>query len=541
MALLIALASSAAALVQPLVAQDVVDGLSGSIGSPGPVLLLAVLVLVSAVLSGASTWLVDREGERIVEDIRRSVGRHMVGATLSSLARHAPGDLVARATVDTSLVRVASTQGLVRVGNGAVGAVGAVAVMVYLDRTLTMVALGVMGVLGVVLTQILPKLGDAVTRAQAAVGGLAAALDRTLAGARAVKAFGTEDVELVKLDSHIREARLAGEEAARHRAAIVVTTDLAAQFAFVAVLGTGGWLAAKGSLELGALVGFLLALFHFTGPLGSLISGVSDMQEGMGALQRLRQVRQLDQEHLMTAPRPDSASPAGVGDMPAEVQFEDVAFRYDDASAPLHDVSFTVPAGEITALAGPSGGGKSTLMDLTMRLRELDSGAIRLGGVDVRDLSLAALRRQIGWVDQDATLLDGTIADNVRMGAHNVSDVEIESCLRQVKLSHLVDRGLGVNALVGHRGASLSGGERQRVAVARALVRRPAVLLLDEVTSQLDSDSEAALRDILDSLRGTITVLLVAHRPATIAMADHVVVISDGTSHSLRSPEAVDL
>nr|WP_234381799.1 ABC transporter ATP-binding protein [Streptomyces dysideae] len=314
--------------------------------------------------------------------------------------------------------------------------------------------------------------------------------------------------------------------------------ELAVQLAFLAVLGVGGARVASGEIPVSTLIAFLLYLFYLIEPVARLVDAVSHFQEGAAAISRIAQVERLSTEppaqRKGALPRQGAAVPG-----PASVRFEDVTFRYRAGLPYTHQqVSFEVPGVGMTAFVGPSGAGKSTVFALIERFYEATGGRVLVDGKDVQDWSLSELRSAIGYVEQDAPVLAGTLRENLVFAAPGATDDDIRDVLARTKLDTLVERlPHGLDTPVGHRGSKLSGGERQRIAIARALLRQPRLLLLDEATSQLDAVNELALRDVVAELARETTVLVVAHRLSTVTGADRIVVMEAGRVRSVGSHE----
>jgi ATP-binding cassette subfamily B protein len=303
---------------------------------------------------------------------------------------------------------------------------------------------------------------------------------------------------------------------------------VAAQLAFVAVLAVGGARVASGALEVSSLIAFLLYLLLLAEPLNSLSNGVTQLQAGMAAVVRMHELHDLPAEPVDGPSGPGSPT-AGA---PASIAFDQVWFRYrsDEDSPWVHrGLSFALPPGGVTAVVGPSGTGKSTIFSLLLRFYEPDRGTITIDGRDIHSWPLPELRAAIGYVEQDAPILAGTLADNLRLAAPDASDEELDATVRMARLEAVLDRLPDrQDSAVGSRGMTLSGGERQRIAIARALLRRPRILLLDEATSQLDAANELALRDLMIEVGRTTTVLVVAHRLSSVVTADRIMVMEDG-------------
>ncbi|MGZ4650345.1 MAG: ABC transporter ATP-binding protein [Kineosporiaceae bacterium] len=533
-----------AGLLQPLLAKKVIDALSAGQALTGPVALLGALVVLAAVLSAGNSYVLGRTAERVVLDVRRHLSRRLVRLRVGELDRSSPGDLVSRTTADSTLLRSAATTALVDLVDGSLRFAGALALMAWLDLRLLAVSLTVLVGVAVTVGVIVPRIRTAVRAAQDAVAAVASALHRTLGAPRTVKASGAEAAELARVGTAIDDAYRAGVRGVRLNAVLTAVTGLSIQVPFLVVLGAGGALVANGSLPVSTLVAFLLYLFYLIGPIGQLVGGVSTLQQGLGAVDRIGAVDDMAVEEVpldaaippTVTPREgrlDGACPGAVG-----VWFEGVTFAYPRREQVLRNVTFEAPAPGMTAVVGPSGAGKTTLFSLLMRFYDLDAGRITLGGVDVDALPLHRLRQRIGYVEQDAPALEGTPGENLVYAAPSAPDADIADVLARTRLDDVVARlPDGLDTLVGTRGVLLSGGERQRLAIARALLRRPDVLLLDEATSQLDARNERALRDVVAAAASTTTVLVVAHRLSTVTAADRIVVLDAGRVRAVGSHE----
>jgi ABC-type multidrug transport system fused ATPase/permease subunit len=391
-----------------------------------------------------------------------------------------------------------TSSGLVHIANGAVGLLGAIALMAFLDIPLLLATVAVLAVIGGATTTLMPRIARATERAQGAVGDLGASLERSLGAIRTVKASGAEAREIARLDSAADAAYAAGLQSARYQAIVGASTGLLVQVSFLTVLGIGGARVASGTLAVADLIAFLLYLFYLSEPIAQLAQGATQLQGGVAAIRRLGEI-----ERLETEPADEPAAARQQPPGPAVVSFDRVSFAYaPDAPPALDAVSFTVPDRGLTAIVGPSGAGKTTVFALLERFYEPTAGTIRLAGVDLRDWPREALRGEIAYVEQEAPVLAGTLADNLRYAAPGAGDAALARVLADTRLDGLVARlPAGLETEVGSRGIGLSGGERQRIAIARALLRSPRLLLLDEATSQLDAVNEQALRDLVTRLR----------------------------------------
>ena len=393
-----------------------------------------------------------------------------------------------------------------------------------MDVVLFGVTVGVFSLTALVISLVVPRIGRAARRAQDSVGVMGAALERMLGAFRTVKASGAEQREGHRIHAAARDAWRADIRAAKWQAIAGNMAGLSIQCAFIAVLATGGARVASGAIGVGTLVAFLLYVFYLMSPIQQLVSAASQYQVGAAAVARIQEA-----ERLPVEPSAALASRPGAG-APAAVVFEQVRFRYRPELPEVHHgVSFSIPPRGMTAFVGPSGAGKTTVFSMIERFYEPDAGQILLDGRELRDWSIPELRAAIGYVEQDAPVLSGSLRENLTLGAPDATAAEVSEVLRVTRLTTLVSRlPEGLDTAVGHRGTRLSGGERQRVAIARALLRRPRLLLLDEATSQLDALNEAALRETVAEAALMTTVLVVAHRLSTVTMADRIIVMDAG-------------
>jgi ATP-binding cassette subfamily C protein len=521
----LSLATGAVGLALPLTAKRLVDDLAHDRSVTWALLWLAVLALANAGIGALGRYVLDRAAESVVLDARRRLVAHLVWLRIPALDRSEPGDLMARVTADTTLLREVTTQSLVSAVTSTLMLLATVTVMALLDPLLLVVTVAVLGGAQLVTGVVVPRISRAAARAQESVGAMGTALERVLGAMRTVKASGAEQREAQRVEAAAAQAWQAGVRAAKWEALAGNTAGLAIQVSFIVVLGLGGARVASGAIEVGTLIAFLLYLFYLLPPMQELIGAASQYQVGAAAVARIRQAEQLPAEPAsapVQLPQPGAA--------PTAVAFQQVHFRYrPELPEAHHGLSFTVPPRGMTAFVGPSGAGKTTVFSLIERFYQADSGRVLVDGRDVTYWPLAELRAAIGYVEQDAPVLSGTLRENLLLGAPHASDDELAQVLRTTRLDGQVARlPEGLDTLVGHRGTRLSGGERQRVAIARALLRHPRLLLLDEATSQLDAVNEAALRDTIAEAARTTTVLVVAHRLSTVTMADRIVVLDAG-------------
>ncbi|MFC7309049.1 ABC transporter ATP-binding protein [Streptomyces monticola] len=520
------LIGAATALLQPLAAKSLVERLGGDGSIAGLLLLLTALVVLGTAIESVGAYVLERTAESVVLAARRSLVGRLLRLRLAEVERTQPGDLMSRITSDTTLLRAVTTQSVVSAISGGLSFLATLAMMALLDPVLLGVTLGVIVLIGGCVALVMPKIAQATQRAQEAVGTVSTALERAFGAFRTVKASGAEQRETEAVEAAAHEAWRHGVRSAKWQAVAWSSVGLAVQVSFLAVLGIGGSRVASGATSVATLVAFLLYLFYLIDPVSRLVEAASQYQVGSAAIARIVQAERLETEDAgEPSPPPTTTAPA-----PASVVFDEVTFRYrDDLPYVHHGVSFEVPGPGMTAFVGPSGAGKTTVFALIERFYEATGGRILVDGEDVRDLPLARLRGAIGYVEQDAPVLAGTLRENLLFAAPEATEADIHGVLVRAKLDALVERlPDGLDTVVGHRGSKLSGGERQRVAIARALLRKPRLLLLDEATSQLDAVNELALRDVVTEVSRDVTVLVVAHRLSTVTLADRIVVMDAG-------------
>ncbi|MFI6490198.1 ABC transporter ATP-binding protein [Streptomyces sp. NPDC050564] len=522
---LLALATGATGLLLPLVARGLIGDLSHDRPIGRALVGMAALVVTNAAVGALGSYVLRRTAESVVLGARRALSSYLLRLRIPAVDRSEPGDLMARITSDTTLLREVTTDSLVGLGTGGLTLVATVVMMGLVDWVLLGVTLGVILCAGTVLGVIVPRINRASKQAQDAVGVMGASLERILGALRTVKASGAEHREEETIHAAAEESWRQSVRAAKWSAAAGNTAGLAMQIAFITVLAVGGARVATGAIDVGTLVAFLLYVFYLMSPIQQVVGAVTQYQTGAAALARIQEALRLPAEPAaLPAPLPTP------GAEPATLSFDEVRFRYaDDLPYVHHGVTFAVPPRGMTAFVGPSGAGKTTVFSLIERFYDPEAGVITLDGRELERWDLPQLRSAIGYVEQDAPVLSGSLRDNLLLGNPDADDTDLTRVLKTTRLDGLVARlPRGLDTLVGHRGTKLSGGERQRVAIARALLRRPRLLLLDEATSQLDAVNEAALRDTVADVARTTTVLVVAHRLSTVTMADRIVVMDAG-------------
>jgi ABC-type multidrug transport system fused ATPase/permease subunit len=527
----LSLVGAGAALVQPVLIRTVLDAIQASRPVSGAVSLLVGLLLAGAALGGARDYLLQRTAEGLVLTTRRRLARHLLHLPIAEYDQRRTGDLLSRVGADTTLLRAVVTSGLFEIVTGAVMVAGATVAMLVLDPLLFGVALIGLGLGLSVAVTVSRRVRGLSEQAQARLGEMTSAVERAISAARTIRASRAEDREAAGVGDSAGEAYAAGMRVARLQALVEPASTAAIQGAFLLVLGVGGARVAAGAISVGDLVAFILFLFFLVMPLGQALHAYTQLQTGLGALQRIEEILDLPAETAgdpTTIPDSVRAGPDSVRAGPA-IAFERVTFAYPGGEPVLRDVSFAVPHGSRIALVGPSGAGKSTILALIERFYEVTDGTISVSGTDVRDLPRDALRRRLGYVEQEAPVLAGTLRDNLLLTAPDAGEARLVQALDEVNLGALTRRTpLGLDVQVGEGGVLLSGGERQRLAIARTLLSGAPILLLDEPTSNLDARNEAALRQAIATAAVERTLIIVAHRLSTVVDSDQIVVLDQG-------------
>jgi ATP-binding cassette subfamily B protein len=557
-------------LAQPLLVGQVITRAQAGDTLGLLVWAIVALVVASSLISGFQHYLLQRTGTAVVYSSRRSLIARILRLPVSEFDARRTGDLVSRVGTDTTLLYAVLTQGLADSVGNALIFLGALIAMALIDPLLLLAIVLVIGISIVGVTLLSGRIRTATTAQQEKVGELASSVERAVGSIRTVRASGATEREIADVTQTAHEAYGIGVRIAKVSALVVPIAGIALQVSLLVVLGLGGYRVASGAIDIAALVTFVMFLFLLIGPLGSFFGAITSVNQALGALGRIQEVLDLPTETERDAEiaahvheeRVDAAPPTA-GEAPA-IAFRGVSFAYPEnvvearrkaateaaavlesahvAPAPvvledaaveeagvLHDVTFDVPRGARVALVGPSGAGKSTTLALIERFYDPTGGAILLDGVDVRMLERSALRAQLGYVEQDAPTLAGTIGENLRLASPEASDSECEAVLRAVNLGDVLDRSdLGLDAPVGESGVMLSGGERQRLAIARALLAAPPILLLDESTSSLDGLNEQRMREAIDAVAAGRTLIVIAHRLSTVVDSDHIVVMDRG-------------
>ena len=545
--LVVSAVTAVLAVATPLLAGRVVDAIVGG-GAVGWVVTLALVIAGIAVTEAGfgmlGRWLSARIGEGLILSLRNAVFGHVQRLPVAFFTRTRTGALVSRLNNDVIAAQRAFSETLSGVVGNLVAVTLTLIVMLTLSWQVTLLALVLLPVF------VAPArwLGRRVAALEREAARHNAAMTTQMTerfsapGATLVKLFGRPAQEAAEFDARASRVRDIGVRTAMVQWTFITALTLVSALALALVYGLGGFFALGGQLEAGTVVALALLLTRLYAPLTALASARVEVMTALVSFERVFEV--LDLKPLIVEPVSPRPLPAG----PVSLEFDRVRFSYPAADQVslasleevavldtrggveiLHEISFTAEAGQLVALVGPSGAGKSTIGSLVSRLYDVDSGAVRISGVDVRDLSFETIRRTVGVVTQDGHLFHDSIADNLRLAQPEASDGALWEALSRARLADLV-RSLPdqLETVVGERGYRLSGGERQRLTIARLLLAQPRLVILDEATAHLDAESEAAVQAALTEALAGRTAIVIAHRLSTIRAADQILVVDDG-------------
>jgi ATP-binding cassette, subfamily B, bacterial MsbA len=478
---------------------------------------------IKGVATYGQTVIMTRAGQTILTDLQNRLFRHLLRMDLSFFAVNRTGALISRLTTDINAMRIAVSTALTALGRETLSVILLVGVMFYQDWILATIALVAFPAAVFPIAALGRRLRKVTANTQAQTGSFMTLVEQSLSGIRLVKGYQMEAYEAGRaktITSSIRDLIIRAE---RVKALSSPLMETLGGIAVTIVIVYGGWRVIQGDTSAGAFFSFITALLSAYRPMKALANANAQINEGLAGAERLFSV--LDTQPLLS----DAADASELKVPNGEIQFNQVNFSYQGEIPALTDVSFAIAPGKTTALVGPSGAGKTTILNLLPRFYDVTKGTITIGGQNIRDVTLDSLRQSIALVSQDVVLFDDTVRANIRYGRPGATDREVEAAARAAGahefIGELTD---GYETMVGERGQSLSGGQRQRLAIARALLKDAPILLLDEATSALDTETERQVQSALETLKKGRTTLVIAHRLSTIAAADQICVVDQG-------------
>lgn len=521
---LLGLGTTASSLATPMVTKWVLDGLGTSAPIGDAVAVLVTLLVLGAILALGEWLILGRLAEQIVFDARSTMVRRLFRARVSELTRKPTGELVTRVTSDTLLLRQAAASSVVELFNGLIALLGALVLMATLDWVLLATTFAAMAAVGIAVAILMPKMAAAQQQAQASIGRLGGALEGALRAIRTVKASRAEGRESARVLTEAQEAKRQGVRSVRIEAVAFTAAGMGMKLAILVILALGAWRVDMGALTVPSLVAFLLYAFQITEPVSTLTANIGQLQSGVAAAARIREVDAINTEQADAVGTVDEATAPG----DTVLSFREVSARYVPSGDPTLDkVSIDIPRIGHTAIVGPSGAGKTTMFSLMLRFLHPERGELTLDDVPFGQWSLEDVRRRIVYVEQDAPLVPGTLRENLLYTHAEADEDALWAALRTVRMEQRA-RDLPEGLDTPMFGAAISGGERQRIALARALVSKPEILLLDEATAQLDGLTESTIQEAIGRLSETGAVVTIAHRLSTVIDADQIFVLEKG-------------
>ncbi|MCR1992514.1 multidrug resistance ABC transporter ATP-binding protein/permease BmrA [Bacillus subtilis] len=521
-ALALSVVTTLVSLLIPLLTKQLVDGFSMSNLSGTQIGLIALVFFVQAGLSAYATYALNYNGQKIISGLREFLWKKLIKLPVSYFDTNASGETVSRVTNDTMVVKELITTHISGFITGIISVIGSLTILFIMNWKLTLLVLVVVPLAALILVPIGRKMFSISRETQDETARFTGLLNQILPEIRLVKASNAEDVEYGRGKMGISSLFKLGVREAKVQSLVGPLISLVLMAALVAVIGYGGMQVSSGELTAGALVAFILYLFQIIMPMGQITTFFTQLQKSIGATERMIEILAEEEEDTVTGKQIENAH--------LPIQLDRVSFGYKPDQLILKEVSAVIEAGKVTAIVGPSGGGKTTLFKLLERFYSPTAGSIRLGDEPIDTYSLESWREHIGYVSQESPLMSGTIRENICYGLErDVTDAEIEKAAEMAyALNFIKELPNQFDTEVGERGIMLSGGQRQRIAIARALLRNPSILMLDEATSSLDSQSEKSVQQALEVLMEGRTTIVIAHRLSTVVDADQLLFVEKG-------------
>jgi len=521
--IILAACTAAMAWILKPVLDEALSGKNGDLIYIIPMLVILLYLVKGAAYFGQA-YTMGYIGQKVIFDLRNLLYKRLTAQSLDFFAHRKTGELLARLSYDVTLVQAAVSTAVTALMRDAISIVFLLAVIFIQDWLLALIAMLVFPVVVYPIARFGRKMRHATLDGQAAMGDLTSLLEETVGGIRVVKAFGMEDYERGRFRKLTGDFFTHQLKVFKVNALSFPIMELLAGFGIAGVLLYGGMRVASGETTPGTLVSFLAAVIMLYEPVKRLSRANNDIQQGLAASERIFElldepISVRDQEQARELPPFSNV-----------IAFEQVGLQYPNTERPvLSNISFTVAAGEVVALVGRSGAGKTSLVNLVPRFMDTTAGRVMIDGIDVRDLTQASLRNQIALVTQDIILFNDTVLNNIAYGHEKIDREKVEAVARAANAHEFIEKlPKGYETIIGERGVILSGGQRQRLSMARALLKDAPILILDEATSALDTESERLVQRAIDRLMQGRTVIVIAHRLSTIRHADRIVVLDQG-------------
>ena len=523
-AVIITSLGSLSGLLVPLFTGRLVDKFSVSSINWGMIAIFGSIFLVNALLSGIGLYLLSKIGEKIIYAIRSLLWEHIIQLKMPFFDKNESGQLMSRLTDDTKVINEFISQKLPNLLPSVLTLIGSLVMLFIMDwklTLLTVITIPVFILIIVPLGRVMQKIS---TNTQSEIANFSGLLGRVLTEMRLVKVSNTERLELDNAHTNLKKIYRLGLKQAKISAVVQPISGVVMLLTIAIILGFGALEIGTGAITPGTLIAMIFYVIQLSMPLINLSTLVTDYKKAVGASSRIYEIMQEPIE-----PTEALSESKDVTIIDGELVFEHVDFKYDVKKI-LEDVSFSIPQGEVSAFVGPSGSGKSTIFNLIERMYDIERGDIKYGNQSIFDIPLSKWRTKIGYVMQSNSMMSGTIRDNILYGINR--KVDDEELIEYAKLANCHDFIMqfdeGYDTMVGERGLKLSGGQRQRIDIARSFVKNPDILLLDEATANLDSESELKIQEALETLMEGRTTVVIAHRLSTIKKAGQIVFIDKG-------------
>lgn len=513
-------------LIVPWIIKDIVDEVLAEKNIQMLYWVIAailVIFLIRGVTTFGNRYLMGYIGQRVVTDLRKRLFAHLQRLSISYYDKRRTGEIMSNLTNDIGALQTAIVENFVSLIQEAAIFVGSFVSMIYLQWKLTVLCLVIVPMVSFIIKFFGKKLHQSGKNVQEKLADVTAMLQEVIQGVRIVRSFNRSDYEIQRFDD-VNEANFkANVRTIRQSSQLTPFVEFFSAIAITVIIWYGGLSVIDGIMTSGELIAFLIYAINLANPTRRIAEAVGNIQKSLGAADRVFAI-------LDTEPEVKNRPGAGALQVTAgRVEFDHVAFSYEPDHPVLTDISFTAEPGQTVAIVGPSGAGKTTIANILPRFYDVTGGSVRIDGTDIRDVTIGSLRDHIGLVPQDTLLFNTTIKNNILYGRLDATDEEVWEAVRAANAEHFIrELPMGIETRVGDRGLVLSGGQRQRIAIARALLKNPAILILDEATSALDTESEKVVQEALDRLMMGRTSFVIAHRLSTIQNADQILVINGG-------------
>ncbi|MCD8898011.1 ABC transporter ATP-binding protein [Mammaliicoccus sciuri] len=521
-AMTLSILGSLSGLLVPLFTGKLVDTFNAESLDLRMVWLFIGVFLVNAVLSGIGTYLLSKIGEKTIYSIREKLWKHLINLKMSFFDKNESGQLMSRITDDTNVINLFISEKAPSVLPSLLTLIGSIVMLFILDWQMTLMTFLILPIFIGIMVPLGRKMGKISRDTQTEISRFSGILGRVLTEMKLVKVTTSEEKELEKTKGTLLGIYDLGLKEAKIRAIISPFSGVIMTLTVAVILGFGGIRVSSGAITAGTLVAMIFYVVQLSAPILNFSMFLTDYKKAVGASERIYEIYQEEAEK-----RGDDHNQPITNHQ--DITFENVSFGYE-AHSVIKDLSLSIRSGEVTAFVGPSGSGKSTLFSLIERLYPIDHGQILYGNQPIDDISLKYWRQKIGYVMQSNAMMSGTIRDNLTYGVY--SEVEEETLVHYTKMARCYDFIMafpqGFDTEIGERGTKLSGGQRQRIDIARSFIKNPDILLLDEATANLDSESEFYIQQALNELMKDRTTIVIAHRLATIKKANQIVFLDKG-------------